>query len=206
MAHSISIGKASTATAANSMLLKSSSSDTPFSWSADGRHILFTRSDRGSVNTDIWVLDVSPDKKALKDWPLLRSGFSESNPQPSPDGKWFAYTSNESGATEVYVRSFPSAGGVNRISTKGGLSPLRRADGKELFYSPPTGELMAVPMKLGSAIEAGLLLALASPETRFAGVPFAELSNGQRFILSTIERSNESVPVTIRLNWFPVAR
>ena len=78
----------------------------------------------------------------------------------SPDGRWLAYVSDESGRYEVYVQSFPGGGGKRQVSTGGGIGPRWRGDGKELFYHAPDGKLMAVPVKSGASFEAGAPVAL----------------------------------------------
>ena len=87
--------------------------------------------------------------------PFLTTTAEEIQGQFSPDAHWMAYTSNESGAPEVYVRKFPAAGGAWRISTRGGVRRGRR-DGKELFYLAPDGKLMSVTVTASPAgVEAG---------------------------------------------------
>jgi Tol biopolymer transport system component len=98
-------------------------------WSADGRFILFDQA-ASNGGTDIWILPLFGDGKP---YPLLQSPFTEYQGHFAPDGKWFAYTSNESGRDEVYVQSFPPSGGKWQVSTGGGAQPHWRRDGKELF-------------------------------------------------------------------------
>ena len=119
------------------------------SWSADGRFILYTLGESGS-NPDVWVLPLEGDRKPF---PFLQTPFKETQARFSPNGRWVAYVSNESGRNEVYVQTFPASGGKWPVSTKGGTSPLWRGDGKELFYDSGDGKLMAVEVKTGGTFE-----------------------------------------------------
>ncbi|MDQ3174094.1 MAG: hypothetical protein M3Q91_10365 [Acidobacteriota bacterium] len=88
--------------------------------------------------------------------PFLRTEFNERQAQFSPDGKWIVYTSDESGAPEVYAQTYPASGGRGRVSTGGGSQPKWRRDGRELFYIAADRKLMAVDVKLGATFEAGV--------------------------------------------------
>ena len=125
----------------------------------------------------------------------------------SPDGKWIAYSSDESGRREVYVQGFaadrvPAAAvGKWQISTAGGDKPRWRHDGKELFYIAPDNKMMAVPVKLGPPFEPGVAVPLF--ETRVAGFFPYDVSPDGRFLLYTPSEAEApaSSPVTIVLNW-----
>jgi serine/threonine-protein kinase len=111
------------------------------SWSANGG--LLALGARGSnLNDDIWVLDSAQGGKPR---PFLDSRFSERFPDFSPDGRWLAYASDESGRWEVYVRPYPGPGGRVQVSSDGGLEPLWSGDGRELFYRTSSA-MMAVPV------------------------------------------------------------
>ena len=88
---------------------------------------------------DLWVLPLSGDKKSA---PFLQSPFRTTHPQISPDGKWVAYASNETGRMEIYVRPFPSGEGKWQISTSGGRFPRWSRNGKELFYRTEDSKIM----------------------------------------------------------------
>ena len=111
-------------------------------WSADGQQLLFLSINQ-QRNNDLWVLSMA-DGKAR---PLLQSRYAERDGRFSPDGKWIAYSSTESGQTQVYVRSWPAFTGVRQISTRGGVQPLWRGDSRELFYLTPEGSIMAAPIR-----------------------------------------------------------
>ena len=102
-----------------------------------------------------------------KPFPVIQTDFDERDGQFSPDGKWIAYESNESGRFEIYVQPFPGPGGKWQMSTNGGAQVRWRPDGKELFYIGLDGRLMAAPFQLGSngqAVEPGTPASLFARE------------------------------------------
>src|SRR5262249_48030569 len=120
----------------------------PTSWSPDGRFLLFSGGFAKTRSMDLLVLPTN-DRKAV---PFVQTGFNELHGRFSPDGRWVAYVSNESGLSEVYVRGFAtdfssgsaSGGGSVLVSGGGGTEPRWRGDGRELFYVAPNGKMMAV--------------------------------------------------------------
>jgi Tol biopolymer transport system component len=117
-------------------LLTSDHPKTPTDWSRDGRFIIYEDRDP-KTGVDLMILPMTGDRKPAE---FLRTPFDERRARFSPDGKWVAYTSNESGLREVYVQSFPPNGGKWLISTAGGNQPTWRANGKELFYISPEAD------------------------------------------------------------------
>jgi eukaryotic-like serine/threonine-protein kinase len=101
----------------------------PGSWSSDGKSLALVESHRGTEK-DISILDVRSGRVT----PFLNSPFTERYPEFSPDGRWLAYSSNESKNDEVYVRPFPGSGMRHQVSSEGGIEPLWARDGKQLFY------------------------------------------------------------------------
>src|SRR5262249_34950613 len=102
------------------------------SWSSDGRMILFNVP-AAATRGDIWWMSLA-DRKPQ---PYLATEFHESNARFSPDGKWIAYQSNETGPSEIYIAPFPPTGAKWQVSTAGGVVPRWRADGKELYFFAP---------------------------------------------------------------------
>ncbi len=98
------------------------------------------------------MLPLSDEQKPFG---FLTTPFSESQAQLSPDGRWLAYRSNESGRFEVYAQSFPKPAGKWQISTDGGISLAGAGDGKELYYVANSNRLMAVPINAGAGLEVG---------------------------------------------------
>jgi WD40 repeat protein len=145
--------------------------------------------------------------------PLVKTGFDNHAGQFSPDGRWLAYDSNESGNRfDVYVQSFPGPGEKIILSAAGGAQPRWRHDGKELFYIGLDGRLMAVPLSVsadGSSLRPGAAVPLfvvhvpGGPLQRGANrQQYAVSRDGQRFyVLSLIGEPTN--PISVILNWKP---
>ena len=145
----------------------------PTDWSADGRFILFHTANAPDNpdqrnGTDLWVLSLAD----LQARPLVATPFNEAQGALSPDGRWVAYASDESGAFEVYVQSFPGGGSKRPVSSGGGAEPRWRADGRELFYVSADRRLMAVPTTIGPEFEAGKPDALFTMNVRDLVFPY----------------------------------
>jgi Tol biopolymer transport system component len=181
----------------------------PFSWSNDGKTLLMQEVVTWT-NLDISVL--SMEKEHTKK-PLLQSERAETQPKISPDGQWMAYTSNDSGRDEIYVRPFPDVtGGKWQVSTQGGTSPLWSPHGRELFYLSEDNQVMAV------AVETEPTLGFQTPKVLFknenlgfgayTGTPWDIHPDGKRFLMIKqpgVAPSAEEVVrprITIVLNWF----
>ena len=139
------------------------------------------------------------DRKAF---PFAQRPFSEGTGQFSPDGRWVAYRSNETGRFEVHVAPFPGPGGKWQISTSGGDFPRWRRDGKELFYLAPDNRLMAAAITVDATrVEVGAVQALFG--LRRGGVRyFYDVSaDGQRFLVNTADEQGASTALTLVLNW-----
>jgi Tol biopolymer transport system component/predicted Ser/Thr protein kinase len=182
------------------LLLKTDEFKIASDWSRDGRYIAF--SSRGAkTNWDVWVLPTFGDRKPV---PFVAGAFAELAPAFSPDGRFLAYQSNESGRFEIYVQSFPGPGGKWQVSSSGGFDAAWRADGKELFYRAPDQKLMAVDIRIGESFQAGiprpLFLARVQPGT--ARNKYLPAADGQRFLLVAPLGREAMVPTTVVLNWF----
>jgi Tol biopolymer transport system component len=183
-------------------LLVSSIPKFPSDWSPDGRVLLYVSQDE-STGSDLWAL---PLGGLPAPFPVVQTRFAEDEGQFSPDGRWIAYRSNESGRLEVYVRPFPGPGGARRISIDGGSQPRWRRDGKELFYVAANDTLMAVPIDEG---EAPAVLDIGTPiplfSTRLAGPgllrqQYAVARDGQRFLMNVVAEQGTSY-ITVVQNW-----
>jgi len=165
-------------------------------WSRDGKYILYTRGE------DLFSVTTAELKSSL----FLKAASALRNGQFSPDGKWAAYASNETGKWEIYVTSFPDAHGKWQVSTGGGEQPRWRSDGKELFYLSLDGKIMAVPVTVGATFDSG------SPIALFQATPRQSVSrtdlfvydvrrDGQQFLVNTQVKQQRSEPMTVVLNW-----
>jgi hypothetical protein len=143
-------------------------------------------------------------------FPFLQTEFSEEHPQFSPDGRWLAYTSNESGRPEIYVQSFPPSGGKWQVSTHGGAHPRWRGDGQELFYLDLRGKkLLAVAVKGDThTFEADVPVALFDinvgryiPGLLAGMYQYDVTADGQRFLVNTLVEEPPAPPITVVLNW-----
>ena len=183
-------------------LLKSAEPTLPHDWSPDGRFILYgVLSPNTSV--DLRLLPLSGDQKPTL---FIQTEFAESQGRFSPDGRWVAYISNESGQYQVYVQSFPSSGGKWQVSTSGGAQPQWRRDGKELFYLTPDRKLMAVEVNgTGPTFVPGVPKPLfdAHVSSVFPGNAnyYAVTGDGQRFLVNTLVGESAPVPFTVVMNW-----
>jgi len=176
------------------LLFKSNRANLPDDWCAGGRMMLFEATDP-ETQRDVWLLPLAGERKPV---PVLRTPANELDAHCSPDRRWLAYTSDESGRPEIYVSSFPAAGGKWPISTGGGTQPRWRGDGTELFYLTPDRTLMSVHVGTGSTstFEAGT----AAPLFPIRGTSYAATADGRRFV--TNEPTSEAAPpVTVVLNW-----
>jgi serine/threonine protein kinase/Tol biopolymer transport system component len=185
--------------AQDQLLFQSDRAKTPEDWSADGRVVLFR--DQGvATNSDLWVI---PIEGARTPRPVLNTPFEEREGRLSPDGRWIAYVSNEAGALEVFVSTFPAPGARRQISSGGGHQPRWRADGKELFFLSETRDVMAVPISTSAdgSLNAG------TPQLLFvtSAASFAERNSwdvapdGQRFLVNSVPI--QRAPITVVVNW-----
>jgi Tol biopolymer transport system component len=180
------------------VLLKSSEDKYATSWSRDGRFLLYNTLSR-KTKSDIWVLPLVGEKKPV---PFLVTEFDEREARFSPDGHWVAYSSNESGRQDVYVRPFSvkadgavaEPSGRWQISSEGGTNPRWRGDGRELLYSVPSG-VVTVEIATSPTFRAGKHFL-----TRFAAkVSWDSSADGSR-ILASLRKSGPQ-PYTVVVNW-----
>ena len=170
------------------------------SFSQDGKYLAYTALDP-KAGSHIWILpDPLGPIGASKPKPLLQTGFDELNPRFSPDGRWMAYVSNESGRNQVYVAPFPGPGGKVPVSTAGGNQPRWRADGRELFYIAPGGSIMAAAVdSKGGAFALKKVETLFGPKTGLAN--YDASADGQRFLALLPPEGETGGPMTVVLNW-----
>ncbi len=172
-------------------------------WAPDGRAMLVT--ELGSARNRRFSLSLySAADRTLKPW--LVTDADERDPAISPDGRWEAHGSNESGVYEIYVRPFPGPGGKWQVSRSTGSQARWRGDGRELFYLSPDGKMMVVEAKTTpSGFEAGAPSALfdapvARPQL-FPATPFDVTADGQKFLIVCPAGGASSAPLTVVVNW-----
>jgi hypothetical protein len=209
--------KVSNGTGGEELLFDSDLIKMPMSWSGTINTILFYVSDPKNAN-DVWALPLTGDRKP---YPVLQTSFGESHPQISPDGKWLAYSSNETGSTQIYVQSFPPGHGKWQISNNGGTFARWRADGKELFYMerPSYGRILAVAVHATAStfefseprplFDSGYLNN-APPGHTGNWNTFDVSADGQRFLIPRPDSANADAlgnsPMTVTLNWTAVLK
>ena len=165
----------------------------PTDWSSDGRYLTYY----SRQVVDLFALPMEGERKPI---PLAQTVFHEALGHFSPDDAWIAYSSNETGRSEVYVRPFPSDGKW-QVSRDGGASPKWSADGKEIFYLSGS-KMMAAPAETGTTFEAGVPQFLFEIGARpFPFATFDISADGQRFLIAVPTEEQASLPITILMNW-----
>ncbi len=170
--------------------------------SSDGRYLVYREIRSQTGNMDLTALRLGGDTTPL---PIVTTPFNERSPTLSPDGRWLAYTSNESGRDEVYVRAFPGPGGRWQVSSEGGSEPLWSPKGGELFYRS-SEQFISVPVQTSPAFAAG------NPKVLFSGRYLANNNHtnydiepdGRRFVV--LKSGNEHADLVVVLNWFQELR
>ncbi len=177
-------------------------------WSRDGKFLVYTPDPYDpKTKSDLWLLPLGDDRKPF---PYLNTQFEEEQGHFSPDVRWMAYTSDESGQEQVYVQPIPPTGVKQQISVAGGAEPRWRRDGKELFYIAADQKLMAVPVKGGGApsepFEAGAPQALFATALNImqlgARFQYQPTVDGQRFLFDVpAGEEGGSQAITVVFNW-----
>jgi Tol biopolymer transport system component len=179
--------------------------------SADGKTLLYgVLSSR--TGADIMALPLTGDPKPFS---VVQTAYAEDSAQFSPDGRWVAYESNESGRFEIYVQGFPAPQGKWQVSIGGGTFPRWRKDGSELFYIGPDGRLMAAPLTIatnGQSVETGPPVSLFTPRFATGGAilspgalarPLYAVAADGRFLINEVVEaaSGDTTVLTVVLDW-----
>ena len=173
----------------------------PTAWSPDGKYVIFTQLGEGGVY-DLWLLPLHGDRTPV---PYLRTPFNEDFAAFSPDGRWLAYDSDETGKPEIYVRSFPDQGEKYRVSTSGGMIVQWSRDGKELLffslsqYYYGSGPIYAVDVETRPTFRAGTPRVLFTPRPDLSGL--AATADLSRFLATVPAEGAPPASITITLNW-----
>lgn len=179
---------------------------TPFSdevvlkdWSRDGNAIAFDFN--GATGTDIWVVSTTGDRKPQ---PFLNGTYDEFDARFSPDGRYMAYVSNESGREEVYVQTFPDRSEKWQVSTRGGYDPRWSANGHQMYYLSTDQQMMSVPIRLSPAFDPGTPAALFTARVFLPGnarIHYAVTADDQTFFLFSPADSRSVPTTTVAVNW-----
>jgi len=173
----------------------------PRSVSPDGRYLVYQRRlNQHETGDHIWALPLSGDGKPF---PIVQDAFDERAPTVSPDGKWLAYQSNESGRPEIYITAFPAGGAKWQVASNGGTTPKWRRDGKEMFFLDPQDNIVAVDVNTsGNAVKLG------APHTLFQAVgiqrdfgPYDVTADVKKFLINSGNLKEGTEPVTLVQNW-----
>lgn len=167
----------------------------PTDWT--DRFIVYEHEDMGSkTQSDIWGLPLSGGAAI----PLVQTAGVDLGGRVSPDGRWMAYSSNETGRAEVYVTSFPESRGKWQISQHGGLAPAWREDGRELFFISGS-KVMAATVAAGETFDSRIPVELFSAHMKSLPPPFYDVSpDGNKFLVNVLPESATD-PITVVTNW-----
>jgi dipeptidyl aminopeptidase/acylaminoacyl peptidase len=173
-------------------------------WSPNGKFIIYSQTN-AKTNVDLHLLSLEGEKKATS---FLQTNFIEGQAHFSPNGRWIAYITNETGQFEVYVESFPATGAKLAITVGGGSQPQWRADGRELYYYAPDRKLMAVEVngdgptfKVGEARPL-FEIRVAAIDQSFPGNGYYTVTrDGKRFLVSSLPEAPERQQINVIVNW-----
>jgi Tol biopolymer transport system component/aminoglycoside phosphotransferase (APT) family kinase protein len=191
--------KASSGDGAEQLVFSSPDRKTVTQWGGDGRRLLFGAFALGATRADIWSLSL-PDSRPTA---VVQTQFMEGGGQISPDGRWLAYHTNESGRMEVYVQPFPGPGPKWRVSRDGGQFARWRGDGKEIFFVAGDRTLMAAEVAPETAFGAGDPRALFSlrPRPRTLDYPYDVSADGRRFLVNVTSSDEFASAITLVVDW-----
>jgi Tol biopolymer transport system component len=191
---------------AERVLLASNELKLPTDWSRDGRFLLYRVHE--ATRSDLWALPLENGEKAF---PVVKTRFDEREGQFSPDSRWIAYQSDESGGYQIYLQPFPGPGERIAVSVDGGTQPRWSPDGRELFYLAADESLMSAPVSFTAGGRAQVQAPTRLFQTRisFGAVPganrqqYAVAPDGKRFLVTVGSIPESAPPITVVLNWRP---
>ena len=190
--------KPSGGSGAERQLLAQTHEEYPDSMSPDDRSLLYEMNDP-NTSWDLWILSVGGDAKPR---PFLQAPLRQEFGRFSPDGRWVAYRSTESGRSEIYVVPFPGSGDKVQVSTSGGIMPRWRRDGKEIFYLGLDNRLMAAAVDGRTSIfQVGSDQALFAVRPQSGPWPYDVSADGQRFLVNSLVEQVSTNPLTVVVNW-----
>jgi Tol biopolymer transport system component len=191
-------GKPALTSGGEELLLASDHNKFVMDWSRDGRWLLYGDTDPTTSKEALWTLPMAGERRAVL---YLPSTADRRDGRFSPDGRFVAYSSDESSSAQVFVETFPAGGGKWQISTSGGTRPRWRADGRELFYLGPHAELLAVPITPTPQLTPGTPVKLFDSWARGVLAGYDVSRDGQRFVMNAPGEDFVQTPATVILNW-----
>jgi Tol biopolymer transport system component len=174
---------------------------TPVTWSPDGKYLVWSQNVE-PTQWDLWLLPMQGDRKPV---PYLCTPFDENTAAISPDGRWLAYDSNETGRTEIYVRSFPEPREKHRVSVSGGTAAQWSQDGRELLFwtsgqmAYTVGSIFTVDVQTSPSFKAGTPRLLFTPRQDLVGI--AATADLKRFLAAVPVEGSAPPSITVMLNW-----
>jgi serine/threonine protein kinase len=185
------------------MILEGRANQFPDDWSKDGKYLIYEVDNGIETKFDLFILPLTGDRTPF---PYVQTPFIESHAQFSPDGKWVAYASDQSGQAEIYVQTFPAGGGIWQISTSGGDQPHWRSDGKELYFLAPDKNIMSVSVNTSGSVEFGKPVPLFQVNVPLTGLSddrnsYLPAPDGQKFLVVQLTDTGNSQPWNVVFNW-----
>jgi Tol biopolymer transport system component len=171
-------------------------------WSPDGRYLAYA-SQGPTTPRDIWAVPVDGDRTPVL---VVRTPAAEAVPKFSPDGRWIACQSNETGRTEIFVRPFMREGSAVQVSTGGGVGPHWTSDGREIVYRGIDGQVVSVPVTTDErtdSVRTGTPVPLFPLSPNAGAVPTRD---GRRFLVRLPLDETPASPITILLNWSGISQ
>jgi len=171
-------------------------------WSRDGRFLVGIAR-QPNTTWDIWIFPLDGTRQP---YPFVSGPTADVEPSISPDSRWIAYSSNESGRSEIYIQPLDGSGGKLQVSNQGGRDPHWRADGREMFYIAPGGDVTAVDVTLGATLALGTphrLFRQALDQIDPTGHYFDVSADGQRLLVRRDLDATDAPVTTVFVNWMP---
>lgn len=202
--------KATSGAGGEELLLRSDHYKAPCDWSRDGKFLLYQEFSGTGTQLDLWVLPLNGDRKPVS---FLQTEFNEGDARFSPDGRWVAYVSDESGQKEIYLRPFQepdklsgkaAVAGKWQVSVSGGDSPRWRRDGKELYYFSSDNRMMAadINVKAGSLEVSHVRPLFEVPSiVQLPTSDYDVTADGKKFLVNVPFESQNQTPLTLVVNW-----
>jgi len=184
-------------TAVEQLVVKSKFDSNASDWSRDGKYLLYNTTNPETKH-DVWLKRIVPDEQPV---PLLNGPSDEAHARFSPDGRWLAYQSNETGKVQVYVRSFPITAAKWQISINGGYVPVWGRDGRELFFMSPGGKTHVAKIAFEPSFDAGIPTQIPNPPQVTGAFDVTRTPDGERFVAQVPVPQSSPSPITVVLNW-----